>query len=882
MTSNRFRRLFTFTSRSRREVNAQIQDEFTFHLDMRVADLMAAGLAEPEARAQALREFGDRDRGAAGCEIYDLRVERTHRVRMAFADLLQDLKYGVRVLVRERGFSAVAIVTLTLAIGGNAAIFSLVNALLLKPLPVAAPERLVKIHPGSSRVSAPNARDFRDRMSGFSDVMLQRGATMNLQTDALPVKLTANVVSRNHFTLLGVAARHGRVFLPAESRDDVAVISERLWRARFQSDPSIIGRIITLDGRPHEIIGIMPRTFRGVAPPALPRDLWLPFDDRRDDDRLTTRYEAIARLKPGTPRAAAAAELQVIARQIRTEHPELPESFTGIEIYGVDSFDAFKGIAKALLPVLLFFGLLTVAAGCVLLVACANLAGLLLGRAASRQREIAVRVALGAGRGRVVRQLLTESLILALAGGIGGALLGVWSVGSVNLALAQLPFPVEFDLSLDWRVLAYTFLVSALTALSFGTAPARNAAKVDLVPALKNEGGGPRSRQRFRRALIVAQVAICTLLLVWSGLFLRSLGHVARVHPGFEHAGVLLADVTPIDADGRVPPQFANALIDVQARVERLPGVERAGMSTIVPLALMGRENFGVFEEGAPQGSRGVRVEAMRLTPGWFGAVRIPILAGRDFSWQDRVGSPTVILVNSTLAMQLWNRDAVGRRLKFWGENDALLTAEIVGVVGDSKYWTIGEAIKPTVYLAAQQHHMGAMTMHVRTAQMTAAASAIRTFVADAGGMSVELKPMSDAVAVSLMPARFAAIVTTLFGVLAALLAMVGVYGLLSFVAAQRTREIAIRTALGATRQQVIALMIRGALTLTAVGLFLGASAGALTAPLLSGLTVDVSPADGLVMSVTTLLVVSAALIASTAPALRAARVDPLSALKAE
>ena len=289
MTSSRFRRLFTFASRSPREVRAQIEDEFTFHLDMRVADLMAEGRAEPEARAQALREFGDRDRGAAGCEIYDARVERRNRIGMASADLLQDLKYGVRVLVRERGFSAVAIITLTLAIGGNAAIFSLVNALLLKPLPVTAPERLVKIHPGSSRVSAPNARDFRDRMSGFSDLMLQRTAMVNLQTDGLPVKLTANVVSRNHFTMLGVAAERGRVFLPAESRDDVAVISDRLWHGRFHGDPAIVGRTITLDGRSYEVIGIMPRTFRGVTPPALSRDLWLPFDERRDDARWPTR-----------------------------------------------------------------------------------------------------------------------------------------------------------------------------------------------------------------------------------------------------------------------------------------------------------------------------------------------------------------------------------------------------------------------------------------------------------------------------------------------------------------------------------------------------------------------------------------------------------------
>ena len=873
-------RRFRFTHRSNEDLQREIRNEFAFHLDTRVSELMQGGMSESDARAKARAEFGDIDRGVRGCVTTDVHAERQRWIARMATELAQDLKYGIRLIAANPTFSIVAILTLAVAIGGNTAIFSIVNAVMLKPLAVSEPDRLVRIYPGESRISKPNASDLFERSGVLSDLTLQRSVVLNLQSGAMPVQLVGNVVDRNYFEVLGAQARIGRTFLRDSTRSDLVVLSEGVHRSRFGSDPAIVGRVLTLDGRQMEVIGVMPAGFRGVAPPMLARDFWIPLEDSPDlRDRNGSRFEAFGRLRPGVSRTQATAALKIAANQIRAEFQNVPEVFPSLSLRAVDGLEAFQGFAGALLPVLVFVGLMGVAATIVLLVACANLAGLLMGRAVARSREVAVRVALGAGRARLLRQLLTESLLLALLGAVAGVALAVWSLQFVDIATSRLPFPVEFDLSLDRRVLVYAIGLSVLTALAFGTAPARAAARIDLVPALKDEGTGIMQRHRFRRMLVIAQVAACTTLLLWSGLFLRSLARVGQVNPGFDPNGVLLASVTPSDNQPRTPQQMGALFRTLQEQVMALPGVEAAGMSWAVPLTLMSREGFSVFQETDPRESRGTRVDANRLTPGWFAAIRIPFIAGRDFTWNDRQASPTVAIVNQTLANQLWQGAAIGRRIKYYETNDEFVTAEIVGIVADSKYWTLGEQINPTVYLPAQPGR--GMTLHVRTSNLAATADAIRRDVARLDStVNVELKPMRDAVAVALMPAQVGAALTTTFAGVAALLAMLGIYGLIAFVVAGRTREIGIRRAVGASTRNIVSDVLIKSGTLVAIGLVAGLALGALSAPALGGLIVNVSPTDPWVMSGAAAVVLAAALAASAIPALRAARVDPLTALR--
>jgi predicted permease len=878
MTSKKGR--FRFTRRSSDDVRRDVRDEFTFHLDTPTNELMKSGMSESDARAKALSEFADVAAGLRGCVATDERRERQRWIARIAAEFAQDVRYGIRLITANPTFSIVAILTLAVAIGGNTAIFSIVNAVMLKPLAVSEPDRLVRLYPGESRISRPNASDLLERSDVLSDVTLQRSVVLNLQTGALPVRLIGNVVDRNYFEVLGTPPRIGRTFLRGDTRSDLVVLSEGVHRTRFGADPAIVGRVLTLDGRQMEVIGVMPAAFRGLAPPLLARDFWIPLEDAPDlRDRDGSRFEAFGRLRPGVSRTQAAAALRIAATQIRAEYPSVPEPFSSLTLRGVDGLEGFQGIAGAVLPVLVFVGLMGVAAAVVLLVACANLAGLLMGRAVARSREVAVRVALGAGRSRLLRQLLTESLLLAALGAVAGVALANWSLQFVDLATSQLPFPVEFDVSLDRRVLVYAIGLCILTALAFGTAPARAAARIDLVPALKDEGSGLMQRQRFRRMLVVAQVAACTILLLWSGLFVRSLGQVGQVNPGFDPDGVLLANVTSSDNQPRTPQQMATMFMTLQEQVTAMPGVEAAGMAWAVPLTLMSRESFRVFQEGDPPGSRGTRVDANRLTPGWFQTVRIPLKAGRDFIWLDRKNAPRVAIVNQTLANLIWQGAALGRRIKYYETNDELVTAEVVGVVADSKYWTLGEQINPTVYLPAQLG--GGMTLHVRTSNLPAAADAIRREVARLDStVNVELKPMRDAVAVALMPAQVGAALTTTFAGVAAVLAMLGIYGLIAFVVAGRTREIGIRRAVGASTANIVMDVLIRSGTLVGIGLAAGLALGTLSAPALGGLIVNVSPTDPWVLSGAAGVVITAASAASAIPALRAARVDPLTALR--
>ena len=884
MKSSGIRRLFRFPSKSVREVRDDVRDEVRFHLEMRTRDLEAEGLDAAAAREQALREFGDVSRASDTLVKLDGRVNRQRGLSRLAAELQQDVSYGLRLIGRNKGFSGTAIVTLALAIGGNVALFAIVNALFLQPLPIPSPETLMRVYTGESRVSWLNFEDIRQRNTVFSDVIAQRDTAMSMAGDPLPVQITAGVVSTNYFSALGIRPLLGRPFQPDDRRPDIVLLSERMWRTRFGGAPSVAGRTMTLDGRPFEILGVIPRRFHSIAPLGFSPDLWIPADNRGAhagiaNDRSAARFDLFGRLKPAVSVQQAQASLRVLGAQLAAEYPEVNARFTATEVYPAGGLNLYRGVGKTLLPVFVFIGFATLLGGLVLLMSCANLAGLLLGRAAARRQEIAVRLALGAGRGRLIRQLLTESLVLAVVGGAAGLILGSWCTRGLSYLTSELPFPIELNLSPDTRVLGYTLGVSALCALLFGLAPARRASRLHLTDALRLDTGDGTRRQRFRQTLIVLQVAVSALLIFWSGLFSRSLLNAASVDPGFDVSEVLLVEVPLSDEAPGAEARAEAAFVELGQRVRSVGTVRQAGWSSVVPLTMLSNEKFRVTSADAPADERGPFVYANRLGPGWFDALRIPIVAGRDFTWQDRVGTPSVAIVNETLARQFWNGAAVGRTLRFHSK-----TAEVVGVVRDTKYWTIGEAIAPQVYLPFRQEPQRfAQTLSVRTLDPRGTAERLRADVQSLlPGAVPKIRPMRDAVAVAVLPARIAAIVTGAFGLVGAALATLGVYGLISFIVVQRSREVAIRRAVGAETRHILGTVGGSSLRLTIVGLTLGLAIGSLSAPLLGSLLVDVSPRDPLALVATAAIVCATAALACVRPTLHAMRLDPLSALKAE
>jgi hypothetical protein len=463
------RRLFRFPSRKRDDVRDEVREEFAFHIDMRIADLVNAGMSKHDADAQALREFGDVASSTRVTSNRDVAVERRRWLGRAASELKQDAAYGLRLIARGPGFSTVAILTLALAIGANTAIFSLVNALFFKPSQLASPGQLARIRAGESTMSWLNIEEIRRRNAVFSDVVAQRLVQLVFETDARVVRLNGSAVTPDYFTTLGVAALAGRPLLPSDARRDVVVLSERVWRTEFGQDPRVIGGRMSLDGRSYEVIGVMPPKFRGLTPPGLGRDFWVPIDTSVKApwtrDRSTTPFEVYGRLKPGVTFTQAAASMKVLGSQLKAEFPRENDRFDLMEVFPADGLGAFRGVARTLAPVLAFIALLAIVSGFVLLIGCANIAGLLLGRATARRREIAVRLAVGAGRARLIRQFLTESLLLAAAGGFAGVWLAVWLTALLQRSLTRLPIPTELDFTLDLRVLTYAVALSCIAVV---------------------------------------------------------------------------------------------------------------------------------------------------------------------------------------------------------------------------------------------------------------------------------------------------------------------------------------------------------------------------------------------------------------------------------
>jgi predicted permease len=817
---------------------------------------------------------------------------------------VSDLRYGLRLLLRSPVFTGVATLSLALGIGANTTVFSLVNAVLLSPLPVHEPSRLVSLFTTDKanrggffdfmNTSRPNFLDYREENEVFDGLVAFMGVGLSVTGgQGEPEHIFGGMVSGDYFQALGVKPALGRAFLPEEDRTPgahlVAILSHGLWQRRFGGDPALAGGTVTLNGQPFTIVGVAPAGFRGTFAIGGP-DVWVPvmthpqllrgFQAEVFDDRRGLLWNVVGRLKPGVTLDQAEANVVTIATQLEQEYPApnggrsarlLPLSQATID-------PALRGNVVTASVVL------TIVVALVLLIACANIANLLLARAAAREREVAVRVSLGAGRGHLLRQFLTESVLLAGLGGAAGLLVAFWAQHALWTLRPAFLQANAIDLSPDWRVLAFTLGVSVATGVSFGLAPAAHASRPGLVNGLKErtgQGGASLRGLSLRNALVVGQVALSVVALVASGLFLRSLSHAQRIDPGFETARLAVLSVN-LESQGYNEARGLEFLRVARERAAEVPGVEAVTVGTNVPLGPGGFART-VFPEGVDATDRrnGRFAQINVVVPGYFAAMRIPLVRGRDFTEADASGSPAVVVINETMARQFWpDREAVGQRFRFFGLPNLV---EVVGVARDIKYNFLGENPQPFVYQPLRQAWGGGVTLHVRSAGDPALVlGPVRQEIQhlDRHLPITNVFAMRDVLAQSLWAPRMTALLLGVFAALSLVLAIVGLYGLLAYEVTQRTREVGIRLALGAERREVVGLVIRHAMTLTATGIALGIGLAFVLSRYAASLLYDVSPTDAVTYVAIPLLLAAAALSASYLPARQAARVDPVIALR--
>ncbi|MFL6207331.1 MAG: ABC transporter permease [Pyrinomonadaceae bacterium] len=808
-------------------------------------------------------------------------------------NIWQDIRYGWRMLWKSPGFTLVALLTVALGIGANTALFSVVNAVLLRPLPVAQPGALVNLwgtnlQGGEPRESASflNFADWRDQSHVFASVAAYSNTFATLTGGDAPEAIDGLTVSPELFQTLALQPVVGRAFTAQDIQADNSpiVISQELWQRRFGARSDIIGQAITLDGRPRTVVGVLPAGFRFPFDASNGKDFWTPLDpkDELNVKRGVGYLNVIARLKPGVTLQQAQAELDTIAHRLAEQYPE-HDAGRGVQI--VTTYEEVVGGVRTALLVLLG------AVGFVLLIACANVANLLLARATRRQREIAVRTALGATRWRIVRQLLTESLLLSLAGGVGGLLLALWGVDVLRSALPE-DVPRVREIALDGRVLAFTLGVAVVTGLIFGLAPALAAARLDVNEALKESGrdaGGWR-RNRVRSFLVVAEVALSLVLLVGAGLLLKSFVRLREINPGFKPEPVLTYSVALPTAQYQTPAEQTRFFQQLLTQTASAPGVNAT--AAVFPLPFSGDNARGNFEiEGRPVASESESPNALSyiISPDYLRALGIPLREGRGFSERDTASAPHVVLINETLARRYFaGTDPVGRHLvvSSIADLDKPKTCEIIGVVGDVKHSGLDAEAEAEYYLPYQQSTLPFMTLVVRGTndKPSALATDARAAVAqlDKDLPLTDIKPMSDWLAASVAPRRFNMLLLGGFALLALCLATVGIYGVMAYAVAQRTHEIGIRIALGAQARDVLRLVVGQGMLLTLIGLGVGLAGAFALTRVLATLLFNVKPTDPLVFAGVTLLLALVALVACYIPARRATRVDPMIALRQE
>jgi len=819
--------------------------------------------------------------------------------------LWQDMRYGARMMVKNPGFTLIAVVTLALGVGANSVIFSVVNALLLRPLPVEKPEQLAAVYTSDfsstqyGASSYPDYVDFRDRNQVFSGTVAYMPTAFSLNVDGTNERAFGEVVSGNYFSTLGVKPALGRGFLPEEDRTPgeraVVVIGHKLWQNRFGGDPAVVGRAIKLNGHSFTIVGVAPEKYSGLIR-GIASDLWVPAmmikQAAPSADYLVERgdrgFLVMGRLKPGVTFYQAQADFRRIAEQL---FKEWRQEWTNVRNQSRVISLLPEGQARILpdlrTPVLIIMSLLMTVVGLVLLIACANVANMSLARATARRKEIAVRLSLGASRGRLIRQLITESLSLSLLGGVAGLLIGVWGTDLLMAFKPPAPVPIEIDLGADWRVLGFTFGLSLLTGVLFGLAPALAASRPDLVASLKDEAGGATGRGRLRGALVIAQVALSLMLLICSGLFIRSLRNASSVDLGFD-ADNLLAMSMDLQLQGYTEPAGRNFSRQLLDRVRALPGIVSASVTDELPLGSGSRRAITI-EGYTAQPGESTEVNSSSVAPGYIETLGVPMLRGRAFNEQDREGSPGVVIVNEAFARRYWSgQEPIGKRIQMGvarsGANDSPYL-EVVGVVKDGKYVTLDEEARPFFYLNLAQRYQSSPTLIVRTSgNPLDYLPAVRGEVAalDKNLPLYDVKTMRQHLGLALLPARLAGSVLGVFGVVALIMAAAGIYGVMAYSVAQRTREIGVRMALGASAGAVLRLMTRQGMKLTLAGMAIGLAASLALTRLMKSMLFGVSATDPLTFVVVPLLLIMVAMLAALIPARRAARVDPMVALRVE
>jgi predicted permease len=864
-------------------VHREMAEEWQFHIDQRTEESMRHGMSREEARRSAERHFGNSG------YIQDLSWDE--RGGGIVETIWQDLRFGFRQLRKNPGFTVVALLSLALGIGANAVIFSLISTVLLRPLPIAHPEQVFAVHQIKLRNSDPqsmsyrNYKDVRDRNQSLSGMAVYRFAPTSVSHNGSNERIWGYLVSGNYFDVLGVRPLLGRTFTAEEDRtvdaNPVMVLSYGCWQRRFGGDPKIAGKSVLVNNHSFTVLGVARPEFSGTESIFAP-EFWIPsmmqpwiepqFNGL--EERGDGQWFAFGRLKPGVTTVQAKAQLNEVAAQLGKEYPDQDE--------GMGFLLTPPGLVVPSLrsAVIAFSGALMLTVTLVLLIACTNLACLLLARSAQRRKEIAVRLAIGATRARLTRQLLTESVLLSLTGGALGLALGFFLMRTAQAAIPATDFGLILDLRLDWRVVCFVGSLALLTGIGFGLIPSLQASRANVVSTLQENTTGSRRRVWLRSALVTMQVALSLVLLITAGLTVRSLRHAEELGPGFnpDHAVILSMDLGLQGYEETKGQSFYRQIVE---RVRALPGVQGAVLANTLPLSL-DVSTTSVYPEGQAKPPASEMPEAIykQVGPGYFKTMETLLVGGRDFSENDKDGGPGVVIVNETIAQRFWpEQNAVGKRLV--NGNSGLV--EVVGVARNGLYRNYGEPPQLVIFFPLTQRYSANAVLVVRTmADAKSAIAAVRSEVQklDPTLPFYDAKTLAEHLDVPLFPLQAAVAAVGSFGVLALILAAIGIYGVMAFSVSQRTQEIGIRMALGANAADVWRMVLRHGFTITAVGMAIGLFCAFGLSRILANLLYGVSATDPMIFLLISLLLSAVALAACFIPARRATKVDPVIAIK--